>query len=108
MKNRRDVCRATNAGYLEYSGLPGRVKARCQNTPLTKSPYCQLHAPLLATPAQPTEAGPPDSVQDAVAGLIVTKRSTRGSTVYRVCTCKCSVYFYKYTYFGNLIIVLHH
>ncbi len=51
---------------------------------------------LLATPNQPTEARPPDSVQDAVAGLIVNNN------------INVQYIFMNTHYFGNLIIVLHH
>ena len=45
VKNYRDVCHATNAGYVEYAGLPGRVRTGCPNTPDYKSPFCALHKP---------------------------------------------------------------
>ena len=35
MKNHRDVCLATNAGYTEYNGLP--VRTGCPNSPDYKS-----------------------------------------------------------------------
>ena len=83
MKNHQDVCSATHAGYLEYSGLPGRVKAGCPNTPLTKSPYCRLHAPVIATSTQ-SSATSTEATPEPV-GLIVDKRCTRSSTMYQVC-----------------------
>jgi len=33
MKNHQDVCYSKDAGYIEYNGLPGKVKAGCPNTP---------------------------------------------------------------------------
>ena len=94
MKNHHDVCRATHAGFLEYKGLSERVRTGCPNTPLMKSPYCQLHAPVIATPTRPPEVSPTDLPQDPV-GLIVDKRTTRGSTMYQVRTIflhtKCGV-----------------
>ena len=33
MKNHRDLCFSTDAGYAEYMGLPGRVRTGCPNTP---------------------------------------------------------------------------
>jgi len=37
MKNQRDVCNAREVGYVEYPGLPGRIKTGCMNTPAYKS-----------------------------------------------------------------------
>ena len=33
MKNRRDICAADCAGFIEYAGLPGKVKTGCMDTP---------------------------------------------------------------------------
>lgn len=43
MKNRRDVCMARDAGYIEYRGLPGCIKTGCMNSPEQESRYCKLH-----------------------------------------------------------------
>lgn len=43
MKNRRHVCNARDAGYIEYPGLPGKVKTGCMLTPEYKSKYCSEH-----------------------------------------------------------------
>ena len=43
MKNRRRVCNARDAGYIEYPGLPGRVKTGCMMTPQYESHYCSQH-----------------------------------------------------------------
>ena len=45
MENHRDVCFATDAGFVEYAGLPGKVKTGCTNTTDLKSRYCGLHKP---------------------------------------------------------------
>ena len=37
---------ATEAGYAEFEGLPGRVRTGCPNTPKLKSRFCDLHTPL--------------------------------------------------------------
>uniref|UniRef100_A0A1X7VAC2 Uncharacterized protein n=1 Tax=Amphimedon queenslandica TaxID=400682 RepID=A0A1X7VAC2_AMPQE len=47
MKNHRDVCLATEAGFVEYDGLPGTVKTGCPNSPSYASWYCTLHKPLV-------------------------------------------------------------
>ena len=46
MKNRRHVCNAKDAGYIEYPGLPGRVKTGCMKSPQHKSRYCSQHQVL--------------------------------------------------------------
>ena len=77
MKNHRDVCSAVNAGYVEYKGLPGRVRTGCPNTPAFKSQYCALHKPA-AIPGDTTSTG--DEV-----GMITGKRETRNCVLYEVC-----------------------
>ena len=91
MKNYRDVCFAVNADYVEYKGLPGRVRTGCQNTPQYMSRYCGIHNPVVAIPQniQLDENAPNPSLsttgEDQV-GLIVNKRVTRRSTLYEVST----------------------
>ena len=43
MKNRRPVCNARDAGYIEYPGLPGKIKTGCMKTPKFSSRYCDVH-----------------------------------------------------------------
>lgn len=43
MKNRRDVCCAKNAGFIQFDGLPGSIKTGCPETPAFKSRYCSQH-----------------------------------------------------------------
>ncbi len=96
MKNHRDVCYAINAGYSEYAGLPGRVRTGCPNTPDYKSLFCALHKPAVALRsagvAEPQDTckssssqtlSQQDSSQEPI-GLIIGKRSTRNSTLYKV------------------------
>ena len=45
MKNSRQVCAASDAGFVEYDGLPGMVKTGCMNTPDQKSRFCAAHKP---------------------------------------------------------------
>ena len=45
LKNHRSVCAATEAGYIQYAGLPGSIKSGCTNTPCQKSRFCQVHKP---------------------------------------------------------------
>ena len=87
MKNHRDVCFAGSAGFVEYKGLPGRVRSGCPNTPEFKSCYCKLHMPTVATPSKKSESDEAETssttVEDQV-GLIVGKRETRNCTLYEV------------------------
>ena len=40
MKNQRDICVATEAGFVKYEGLPGAIKTGCQLSPMYQSRYC--------------------------------------------------------------------
>ena len=83
MKNNREVCLAIDAGYAEFSGLPGKVKTGCPNTPQFKSRYCHLHAGLtISVDEAPSEERP---------GIIISKRVTRSTILYQV----------KVNYFSN-------
>jgi len=81
MKNHRDVCSATNAGYVEYKGLPGRVRTGCPNTPSFKSSYCNEHKPTMAACS--------DNTKEEPVGLILGKRITRSTTLYQVRVVNC-------------------
>lgn len=91
MKNHRDVCSATAAGYVEFKGLPGRVQSGCPNTPDYKSRYCLLHKPAVAIHTS-TDGGLAQSQKDSTSkdsqedqvGLIIGKRTTRQSVLYEV------------------------
>ena len=48
MKNHRQVCFATKAGYVDYRGLPGRVRTGCPNSPDYQSAFCHIHKPAVA------------------------------------------------------------
>ena len=76
MKNHRDVCLATHAGYAEYRGLPDLVKTGCPNTPDYKSRFCSLHKPSV-----PVQTGGSSSTIDK---LIIGSRSTRQGKTYEV------------------------
>ena len=81
MKNHRDVCFATEAGFVEYLGLPGRVTTGCSNTPDFKSRYCGLHKP---TATQATSETSDQHMTPNQVGLILSKRLTRTQTHYQV------------------------
>ena len=89
MKNHRDVCFATCAGYTEFDGLPGKIMSGCPNTPDFKSCFCSLHK---ATAVIPQEVDSQQLVMDKIAdsnvespaAMILGKRSTRHSNFYQV------------------------
>ena len=95
-KNYRDVCKARDAGYVEYEGLKGVVKTGCMNTPKLQSRFCELHSENVAVPQQlDTEVGiTQDTSQDAeegVVAMITAKRSTRSGVSYQV-SCYCGIH----------------
>lgn len=83
MKNHRDVCLATHAGYAEYKGLPGMVRTGCPNTPDYMSRFCSLHKPC-----NPVQTGEPtnssSAVQEKQPVLIIGNRTTRQGKMYEV------------------------
>lgn len=44
MKNRRDICYAKDAGFVQYPGLPGQINTSCVASPAFKSHFCQQHS----------------------------------------------------------------
>ena len=93
MKNHRDVCLAREAGFAEFSGLPGKVKTGCPNTPKPNCRYCSSHSPTAFTPEGDTSS-PEAQTEAAVQGttskdeqlaFISAKKTTRQNTFYQVC-----------------------
>ena len=89
MKNHRDVCLAREAGFAEFSGLPGKIKTGCPNTPQPKSRYCPSHTPTAFTPegdttSTETAAHTSSSKLDEQLAYITAKKITRQSTFYQV------------------------
>jgi len=76
MKNHRSVCAASEAGYIEYDGLPGRVKTGCTNTPEQKSRFCHLHKPRALISVS--------DKQNTIIESILEKKETRSITYYKV------------------------
>lgn len=71
MKNHRNVCYATHAGYAEYKGLPEFVCTGCPNSPAYKSQFCSLHK-LVGTS------------NDERSSMVIGKRVTRKGAIYEV------------------------
>ena len=80
MKNRRDVCAATEAGYVQYEGLPMVIKTGCQLTPGYSSKYCFAHAPRIIR----NEGGATDSSSEGIVKIITAKKETRSGLYYQV------------------------
>ena len=79
MKNHRAVCAATEAGYIEYAGLPKSVKSGCTNTPDQISRFCSLHKPRALMPKHCHS-----NDTNKVIELILEKKSTRSQNFYKV------------------------
>lgn len=99
MKNRRDVCYAKDAGFIEFDGLPGYIKTGCAATPAFKSRYCSAHDNQacnllyseevdeeMETPTGPAlrSRSSKRSEGEAVAEMILAKKITRKQTYYQV------------------------
>ena len=105
MKNRRDVCYAKDAGYIQFHGLPVYIKSDCQATPAYKSHYCENHINFACDSQQLTGKEEEDerhldapigpvlrSAQkqqknpgECIVKSILVKKSTRQQTYYKVC-----------------------
>ena len=83
MKNRRDVCAATEAGFIEYEDLPGVIKTGCQLSPEHQSKYCYNHAPRVSQRAVEVETQQ-ESSEESVVQLITAKKTTRNGTYYQL------------------------
>ena len=88
MKNRRDVCAASEAGYIQYKSLPGTIKTGCQLSPMRTSKYCFNHAPRVSKVSvqEHTSTSQPEStvIQDGIVKVLLAKKATRNSTLYQV------------------------
>lgn len=88
MKNRRNICAATEAGYTKYAHLPGSIKTGCQLSPLASSKYCYYHAPrasaglYLQKPEIPSDVETP--TDEGIIQFILGKKTTRSQIYYQV------------------------
>ena len=104
MKNRRDVCAANEAGFVEYEGLPGMIKTGCQLSPVSYSKYCFEHAPRISTRTQDQL---PDSREEVIR-LITAKKETRTGIYYQVSCWSIIAMYYSWIFFpgvDNYILV---
>jgi len=79
MKNQRDVCAATEAGFVKFEGLPGAIKTGCKLSPGYQSRYCYHHAPCVST-IQNEQS----SHSEGVVKLITAQKQTCNGTYYQV------------------------
>lgn len=85
MKNRRDVCAATEAGYSQYDGLPGVIKTGCQLSPGCQSKYCINHAPrIVRRTFEQSESEREEEFKEGIAKIITAKKETRSGKYYQV------------------------
>ena len=94
MKNHRNICYATTAGYTEYKGLNGKVQTGCPNTPAYKSVYCHLHKPVISA----QKGGDSGCSKEKPVGLIISKKETRKTVFYQVLN-----YVYAFMYISQSI-----
>lgn len=90
IKNHWSVCYVEKASYVQYEGLPGKLRTGCPNTPTYKSPYCHLHKPLISLPhgdfenkSNDEDSSPSGSTRSEPVSLIIGKRVTRNTTLYQ-------------------------
>ena len=81
MKNRRDVCAASEAGYIQYEGLPTFIKTDCQYSLGYSFKYCFEHAPIIAVCK---EGSTTNAVYEGVVKIITTKKETCSGVYYQV------------------------
>ena len=86
-KNNRPVCAADEAGYVQYEGLPGKVKTGCMNTPLQTSTFCAHHYPRVME-AQCSDE-PKQKIQYRVVESILQEKQTRNGCYYQVGNVFC-------------------
>ena len=84
MKNRRDVCAATEAGFTEYEGFQGAVKTGCPQSPGYQSKYCYTHSPRIAPVSSGSDVPQQSRGNEGVVGVILAKKQTRNETYYQV------------------------
>ena len=85
MKNLRNVCSATEVGFITFQGLSGKVKTGCQLTPDVRSRYYSKHKPRICIkPMNDTKASSKVDKEEDVAEMIIAEKITRSATYYQV------------------------
>ena len=93
MKNRRDVCAATEAGFTEYMGLPGAIKTGCQQSPAYQSKVCYEHSLRVGSLTHTEDEQQLSIPRENIVGLIIGKKPSRRGTYYQV-----QFFFIEHTY----------
>ena len=75
-KNRRDICGAQDAGWVQNKGLPGHIKTGCTSSPAYKSHFCEDHK------VRSAEAEP--SSNEIVIESLLAKKETRNGRYFQV------------------------
>ena len=105
-KNQRPVCMAKDAGYIDFSSLPGSIKTGCINTPQLKSRFCEVHTPR-ACNSHPVHLRDKDVDEatstnacdfhikgsstsgEPIVQVLLEKKTTRSDTYYKVIYILC-------------------
>lgn len=107
MKISREVCKAKDAGFVHYQGLPGAILSGCINTPAFESRYCADHkdyacrlkiaadeevktatledfvvGPITRAMARTKELAEIDN--ERIIERVLDKKATRSTTYYKV------------------------
>lgn len=93
MKNSRDVCAAQHAGFVEYSGLPGRVTTGCMESPEQSSKFCSQHVTRMSKTVRNRDD--PENRQGGVIEMILAKKVTRNNTFYQVLVTPCIFHYHR-------------
>ena len=84
LKNRRDICGAKDAGWIQYPGLAGRIKTGCVSSPSFRSRYCEEHK------IRCVEGENSSSESDElVIETLLAKKETRNGNNYQVYIDNC-------------------
>ena len=78
-KNNRPVCAADEAGFIEYAGLPGKVRT---DTPEQNSLFCSAHKPRQMSQDSTEPHG--EQQHQGIVEMILNKKMTRNSIFYEV------------------------
>lgn len=78
---------ASEAGFVTFQGLPGKIKTGCLMTPDHKSRYCSLHKPRVCQKPV-SDIDNCHNVEEDIAEMIIEEKVTRSTTYYKVCVHK--------------------
>ena len=73
----------SEAGYVEYSSLPGAIKIGCQQSPCPTSRFCYYHAPRVSHGTD-EKNGSNVHAEARIVQIITGVRETRNGKYYEV------------------------